>query len=1036
MDASKKKILFIRFLFLLCLFCILITNPGSGSISAKVYDRELDWQVLDAKHFSVIFPAKNPSENSFNYHEMAIQIADIAEETYQQVTPQFGEPYQSDKKITIILEDFSDSVYGFASVIPHRTIRLNLSAPGSKSFNTKFESWLKILITHEYTHLAHFDMTNKGTTFLRFFLGQIIAPNALQPLWSIEGLAIYNESKWSTGGRLKDSRYEMYLRSDFQENDIKSLDQIQGSYLVSWPGGNTPYIYGQSLIHFISQQFGEEKLIEISKEFCTFPYLGMNRALKKTLGIDQNDLFKKWKDYQSTQYQQQIEQVSQLSNLTESRQLTDHQYWVDDPLWLLDPYSDNLSASLLYKVHTPNLYTTIREYDIDKHSNNQENILIHRTSGFGTSYSVSPDQQYLIYSKLTQYEQYYSYYDLYLYHLNSKKQFRISEGMRLKDPAWHPDPQQNKIAAVVNLAGSNNLVLFSLETFILNNYISKDENAESEKILSKKRLLSFSDLTYLTDFNDGTQISQPVWSPLGNQIAFSLWHSGYQDLYILTLDHQDQILSCQAITRDHYTDISPSWSSDGKLLFFSSDRTGIYNLYAYDLEKKKLFLLTNVTTGAFEPSLSPNGQEMAFIQYHSSGYELHLIHTEQLLWKSLDQPFLDLSAPQPVNHYQKLSIPTSQTGHTDQNQTNFNHLNKESSYSFHEYSPLDSILPTYWTPYLSITSQDLYLGFSSVAQDQLKFYTIPFKLAYGIVNHSLYYDFYFTSNKNNPSLSFSWQGETSFSSQIETTIHFLKEGYTSAQDTARYYYQQLSLGFQSEKNPTGGEKTDAEKSMERINSLNIEYHYSDTESYPASIGPEIGKQLLLSYQHANQKIGSDLTYHKILWDSRKYFPLFAEQQVLVMRLVAGTVFGTSEEQDHFFLGGNNNDSLISSNHSGSFPLRGFPSSSFSGNHLLLTSMEYRFPIRTIEHKIGFDWASIFLERITGTLFLDVGYVWNKPLEFNQPILPQEEINISLGIEFNFKFNQSDDPFIITIGAGKAITKKNQFQFYVQTGLSF
>ncbi|MBN2245465.1 MAG: BamA/TamA family outer membrane protein, partial [Candidatus Aminicenantes bacterium] len=466
--------------------------------------------------------------------------------------------------------------------------------------------------------------------------------------------------------------------------------------------------------------------------------------------------------------------------------------------------------------------------------------------------------------------------------------------------------------------------------------------------------------------------------------------------------------------------------------------------YAYDLSQEKLFQLTNVSTGAFEPSPSPNGKEMAFIQYHSSGYELHLINTDQLLWKETDQqlPTNDDQADLLlVISNQKFSIAgaNSKPSDSNQNQSSLYPIEK-SSWTLHQYLPMESIFPTYWTPYLSMTAHDLYFGFSSVAQDQLKFYTIPFKLAYGITNQSLYYDLHFSSSKYNPSFSFSWQGETSFSSQAEAMIHFRKEGYTSDQDSARIYQEQLSLGFHSEQDLVDVEKEEgnhAEMATQKINSLKIKYIYDDTETYQASVGPDIGQNLTLSYQYASPKIGSDLNYHRILWDYRNYVPLFSEQEVLATRLVAGMGFNVSGEESLFSLGGNGIQSLFSSGTPGSFPLRGFPKSSFSGNNLFLATLEYRFPIRTIEHKIGFDWASIFLERITGTLFFDAGHAWNNLSDSKLTIPSLEELNISLGAELNFKFNQSQDqPFVITIGAAKAITEDSPVRFYAQTGLSF
>jgi len=1020
---NKNTISTVKFPFFHILLFLIISTFLFLPAQAQTYDPNLNWQVLEGQHFSVIFPGKSPIELPFEYQQIAIKVAEIAEETYQKITPRFGQSFNQNKKIKIILEDFSDSVYGFASSIPHPAIRLNLTAPGFKNFNTKFESWLKIIITHEYTHLAHFDMTNKATVFLRFFLGQIIAPNALQPLWAIEGLAIYNESKWSTGGRLNDTRYDMYLRSDFLENHQKTLDQLQGNYLTSWPGGNAPYIYGQSLIHFIVQKYGEDKLFAISEEFSAFPYLGMNRALKKVLGIDQNDLFKQWENEQSTKYQKQLEEVKQFDRITESQQLTRHHYWVDDPVWFTTKNYD----TLLYRVSTPRLYPTIREYNP---ASKEESILIKRTSGHGTSYSISPDNRFLIYAKLSQYQQYYHYHDLFLYHLESGKQFQISEGMRIKDPNWHPNPSENKIVAVINQGGSNNLILFSLNQSFLDN-LEDGHESHFDNISSQTHLLSISDLVYLTDFNEGTQISQPVWSPQNNQIAFSLWHNGYQDICILTLGDDDQIQSIKQITQDYYTDISPNWSADGQYLYFSSDRSNIFNLYAYTLKDQQLFRLTNVTGGAFEPAISPNGDEMAFIQYHATGYELHLTETENLLWKLID------------------TVDTGDGSLFQGNETENRPLYQyqEPSPVLKDYSPWESFFPTYWTPYLALNSNDLYLGFSSIVQDQLKFYSLPFTLARGMFNKYLYYDFYFVDYAHTPVFSFQWQGETFMSdnrvnnffdpehttSLFQIKANFLQEGSTSQQDSARYFYKNLSLGFQNQLYTLEKVEDDnSEATFRKVNSFIIAYSYNDTESYQASISPETGNAFSLSYQHANQFIGSDITFNKMLFDGRKYFPLIGNNQVLAFRLLAGIATEGLDKKEQFQLGGNANQTQLSSVNSPSFPLRGFPASAFSGNHLLTASLEYRFPIKTVENKIGFDWASIFLERISGTLFIDAGQAW----EGNYfPSL--HEYNISLGAELNFKLNLAhNDPFTLTVGVGKALTQNDKFRFYTQMGISF
>ncbi|GAJ22491.1 unnamed protein product, partial [marine sediment metagenome] len=155
------------------IFIIIITSLiilYSTAVVEARYDPRLDWQVLESPHFSIYFSMVQNNE------QLAQQMADIAEETYHQINAQLGSPdkHHHLQKIAIIIEDFSDYALGFASSLPHRTIRISLTAPTAKSFDMKFISWLKMVIAHEYTHIAHFEMTSGFTTALRALFGQIL----------------------------------------------------------------------------------------------------------------------------------------------------------------------------------------------------------------------------------------------------------------------------------------------------------------------------------------------------------------------------------------------------------------------------------------------------------------------------------------------------------------------------------------------------------------------------------------------------------------------------------------------------------------------------------------------------------------------------------------------------------------------------------------------------------------------------------------------------------------------------------------------
>jgi len=69
---------------------------------------------------------------------------------------------------------------------------------------------------------------------------------------------------------------------------------------------------------------------------------------------------------------------------------------------------------------------------------------------------------------------------------------------------------------------------------------------------------------------------------------------------------------------------NPVYSPDGKKIYFVSDRSGIFNLYTYDLEMRSIDQISNVLGGAFMPAVNRDG-DVAFSSYTSGGFKLNLL---------------------------------------------------------------------------------------------------------------------------------------------------------------------------------------------------------------------------------------------------------------------------------------------------------------------------------------------------------------------------------------------------------------------------
>ena len=155
-----------------------------------------------------------------------------------------------------------------------------------------------------------------------------------------------------------------------------------------------------------------------------------------------------------------------------------------------------------------------------------------------------------------------------------------------------------------------------------------------------------------------TALAMPVsgaghFSPDGRKIVYSpLWRDfrsekRYQggwanDLYIFDLQHPALL----QVTNDPRTDRDPMWIGDA--VYFNSDRTGVFNLFRYDVATRQTRQLTHYTDWDVRwPSADAEGQ----IVYELDG-ELHLYDTRVDRDRALSilvPADATTTRPQPVN---------------------------------------------------------------------------------------------------------------------------------------------------------------------------------------------------------------------------------------------------------------------------------------------------------------------------------------------------------------------------------------------------
>src|SRR5207237_4419 len=119
-------------------------------------------------------------------------------------------------------------------------------------------------------------------------------------------------------------------------------------------------------------------------------------------------------------------------------------------------------------------------------------------------------------------------------------------------------------------------------------------------------------------------LTTPSWAPDAKQLAFTGYDGGLSDLFIVNADGSD----LRRLTNDKYADLQPSWAPDGKTIAFATDRGaktdfddlkfGNMRIALFHLDKGTIELLGHMDQGKnIDPVWAPDGKSLAFVSDRS-----------------------------------------------------------------------------------------------------------------------------------------------------------------------------------------------------------------------------------------------------------------------------------------------------------------------------------------------------------------------------------------------------------------------------------
>ncbi len=915
-----------------------------------------------------------------HYHEgltrLAHQVADIAEASLDELVALYGS--HPETPIHVVITDETDTANGFASVLPENIINLYPAVPEPVGSLGDYDDSMRLLFIHELTHIVHLDTIGGIPAGINAVFGKIWSPNQIQPRWFIEGIAVYTESRLTSGGRVRNALIDMYLRADILADKFLSIDELTTS-TRRFPGGELHWSYGGRFLDFIARHHGSEALAQITHEYGArlIPY-ALNLIAKHATGKTFLELWDAWKAEEETKALELFSKIEAEGERTgelfawDAEEIHHPAFGPNGELAFLEVPRDR-DGYLVFL--SPDLKTRTKKL---------------RTTGGSGAFSKQGD---LYVSALSDaHRQRFQYADLELIDPRTGARRRRTYGARVDEPDVSID---REIIAVHQEAGETELVTMSLDG---------DEPP---------------DLFFRPPARH--RIFSPRYSPDGQSVVASLqMPEGGRRLIVIDRETS----ATTELTNSRARDNEPKWSADGAHVYFSSDRGGVYNIYRVEVASKAVARVSNVPTGALEPAVHPNGKLLAYRLGVYSGYELRFLE--------LDAPPLPADVEVARPEMTDLSARSVPAPWIEEEYTPWETLLPK------RWSPSLSIGTEGWAAGVLLEGSDAIDNHAY--QLNVEYNSELERLGYSFFysNRQLPTGIFLTSSlfsSRRPG-SFvpndgSARPEAIF--RVRAGMDFPFSRWDAGHGFSFSYGVELRRGetlysddpFQPSPSPGDADTN--------FGSFNFAWRFSNVRSFADSNSAAAGHALSIGIDVHDPKIGSDFRILSLgaVWSAFYTLPWLSHHVIATRLSIAGAA-GDARGRSVYTLGGLEARNLvldaIDDIYADADVLRGYPPQAIRGNSYYLLTGEYRFPLFSLER--GIDTLPVYFDRAYAAAFIDAG---DTPAD--KLTLDSMRIGVGGELRVDLAFGYYV-PFNARIGYARGLSTAGVSQLYAVLGGSF
>ncbi len=569
------------------LLYIILLGISSKSFSQSFFlglnPPSVKWNQINTDKVQVVFPSKLESK--------AQRVSSLVHYLYDNAQYSIG---NRTGKVSIILHGQSIIPNGFVSLLPFRSEFF--TTPPQFSFAGPVD-WVDLLAIHEYRHVQQFLNARKGITNLAYyFFGQggwgTMAGMAL-PRWYFEGDATLTETVLTHGGRGRMpvfiKEYRALLLSGRNYNYEKFSARSIRDYVPDH------YHLGYYMITHARREFGDDTWKQIVEDAVKYKgiFYPLSRNLRKKTGLSTKKLYRTTADKLREQWQKQAEQLSLTASTKINHFKKKHFTSYTNPIVVND---NNFIAE-------KSSFDQIKTYYyID--SLGQEKRIISPGNFTNLNAALSYNKGRLVWAQYSFDKRWANrvYTDIFTYNLSTRQKQRLSRHSKYFTPAFSNEGQY-LVAVEVPDPNIQRLVILNAHT------------GKPIQILTSSHTDAFS-------FPKWTDDDQYI-------VAVAQNKSGNALIKVAIADGKVSYLT------DYNTYQIANPFPRGKYVYFQAALSGIDNIYALDIETKRIFQVTSTLLGAYQPYVSEDGTYLLMSEFTALGFDLKKVSLQPETWKAV-----------------------------------------------------------------------------------------------------------------------------------------------------------------------------------------------------------------------------------------------------------------------------------------------------------------------------------------------------------------------------------------------------------------